>query len=385
MVSVLIMSAGSSSRMNGVDKQLLELDGKPVLRRSVEAFLGISEIGEILVVSGEAAAEGYRKALEGLPVRVVAKGGATRQQSVFGGMEEVSPEADFVAIHDGARPLVRKEDIRRVLEDAGKYGAAVLGVRVKDTIKETENGIICGTPDRSRLFQVQTPQVFRKQEYLEAMKTALQENLDFTDDAQLFERTGRLVHLTEGSYSNLKITTPEDLYAAKGFLRKEMEEEPMLRIGRGYDVHRLVPGRKLILGGVEIPWKLGLLGHSDADVLLHAVMDAMLGALALGDIGKHFPDNDPVYAGVDSRVLLRQVAALIRERGYAVGNLDATVVAQAPKLRPYIDAMRETIAEDLEISPALVSVKATTEEGLGFTGSGEGIASDAVCLLCRMK
>ena len=159
----------------------------------------------------------------------------------------------------------------------------------------------------------------------------------------------------------------------------------MLRIGRGYDVHRMAPGRKLILGGVEIPWKLGLLGHSDADVLLHAVMDAMLGALALGDIGKHFPDSDPAYAGADSRMLLRKVAALVRDQGYSVGNLDTTVVAQAPKLRPYIGMMRTNIAEDLGISTELVSVKATTEEGLGFTGSGEGIASDAVCLLSRIK
>ena len=159
----------------------------------------------------------------------------------------------------------------------------------------------------------------------------------------------------------------------------------MLRIGRGYDVHRLVPDRKLILGGVEIPWKLGLLGHSDADVLLHAIMDAMLGALALGDIGKLFPDTDPAYAGADSRALLREVASRVREQGYAVSNLDATVIAQAPKLRPYIDTMRETIARDLEISPDSVSVKATTEEGLGFTGAGEGIAADAVCLLNRVK
>lgn len=159
----------------------------------------------------------------------------------------------------------------------------------------------------------------------------------------------------------------------------------MLRIGKGYDVHRLVPDRQLILGGVEIPWKLGLLGHSDADVLLHAIMDAMLGALALGDIGKLFPDNDPVYAGADSRMLLRRVNEIVKENGFTVSNVDATVIAQAPKLRPYIDSMRETIASDLEIDPGQVSIKATTEEGLGFTGSGEGIASDAVCLLCRIK
>ena len=385
MTSVLIMSAGSSHRMQGADKQLLLLGGKPVLRRSVEAFLGIPEIGEILVVTGKDTADRYREVLSGLPVRVVAKGGATRQQSVFGSMAEVSPAADFVAVHDGARPLVRKEDIRRVLADAALSGAAILGVRVKDTVKEVDNGEIRATPDRNRLFQVQTPQVFRKSDYLAAMETALARNLDFTDDAQLFEQTGRPVRLTEGRYDNIKITTPEDLPAAEALLGDAKEDMPMLRIGRGYDVHRLVPDRKLILGGVEIPWKLGLLGHSDADVLLHAIMDAMLGALVLGDIGKLFPDTDPAYAGADSRALLREVASRVREQGYAVSNLDATVIAQAPKLRPYIDTMRETIARDLEISPDSVSVKATTEEGLGFTGAGEGIAADAVCLLNRVK
>lgn len=384
MVSVLIMSAGSSRRM-GKDKQLLLLGDKPVLRRAVEAFLGIPEVGEILVITGKETEETYRKILAGLPVRVVPDGGETRQQSVFGGIQKVSEKAEFVAIHDGARPLVKKEEVQKVIADAKRYGAAVLGVRVKDTIKEAENGTILATPDRSRLFQIQTPQVFRKTEYLAAMKLAMEKGLDFTDDAQLFEKIGRPVHLTEGGYQNIKITTPEDLPAAEGFLEREKEGKPMLRIGKGYDVHRLVPDRQLILGGVEIPWKLGLLGHSDADVLIHAIMDAMLGALALGDIGKLFPDNDPAYAGADSRMLLRRVNDTVKENGFTVSNVDATVIAQAPKLRPYIDSMREIIASDLEIDPGQVSIKATTEEGLGFTGSGEGIASDAVCLLCRIK
>ncbi len=388
MVSVLIMSAGSSSRMGGTDKQLLELDGKVVLRRSVEAFVGIDQVGEIIVITGEATAPKYRELLKDLPARVEACGGPTRQQSVFAGMEKIASAAEFVAIHDGARPLVRREDILRVLSDAEKFGAAVLGVAVKDTIKHVEDGMIRNTPDRSRLFQVQTPQVFRKKDYLEAMETAKQRGLDFTDDAQLFEQIGKPVRLTQGSYDNFKITTPEDLPAAEAVLRKQNDLEKgqhMFRIGKGYDVHRLVPERKLILGGVEIPWDKGLLGHSDADVLLHAIMDALLGALALGDIGFHFPDNDPAYSGADSRVLLRRVAELIREKGYAVGNVDATVIAQAPKLRPYIDAMRKTVAADLQMSEECVSIKATTEEGLGFTGSGEGIASDAVCLLYKTK
>ena len=347
-------------------------------------FLPFSEVGEILVVTSPDKTAEYEAILSPLDdkrVRVLGCGGKTRQQSVFAGIRAVSEQAEFVAIHDGARPLVPAEVIAEAFRTAAESGAAIPALPVKDTIKVVKDGIILQTPERSSLFQAQTPQVFRKRDYLDAMEQALAENLGFTDDAQLFERTGRQVRITQGSEANLKITTPADIPAAEAALCIEKTEEKTMRIGHGYDVHRLVPERKLILGGVEIPYEKGLLGHSDADVLLHAIMDAMLGALALGDIGGHFPDNDPAYKGADSRVLLREVNRLIREAGYRPGNIDATVAAQAPKLKPHIPAMREKIATDLSIPVSAVSVKATTEEGLGFTGSGEGISATAVCLL----
>lgn len=232
------------------------------------------------------------------------------------------------------------------------------------------------------------------------MEKAIQSGWDFTDDAQLFEKAGRPVFLTMASGDNMKITTPGDQEMAEAILRKRQSAaslsaasasqvitvpvyRPGFRIGQGYDVHRLVPGRKLILGGVEIPWEKGLLGHSDADVLLHAITDALFGALALGDIGTHFPDTDPAYKGADSRELLRKAVEILREKGWTVGNLDATVIAQAPKLKPFILQMRENIAADLGIPQDQVSVKATTEEGLGFTGTGEGISASASVMLLR--
>lgn len=392
MFSVLIMSAGSSSRMGGADKQLLPLQGKPVLQRSVEAFCGIPEVLEILIVTSEARRAEYAALLRKLGdsrVKVLGCGGDTRQQSVFAGIAHVSPAAEFVAVHDGARPLVPEEVIREVFAAAKEYGAAIPALPVKDTIKVADSGFIAHTPDRSTLYQAQTPQVFRLAEYQAAMEQALREGLDFTDDAQLFERTGRKVRLTAGSEENLKVTTPADIPAAEAILagrageiaNKFAKEAFGMRIGQGYDVHRLTENRKLIIGGVEIAYEKGLLGHSDADVLLHAVMDAILGALGLGDIGRHFPDTDPAYKGADSRVLLRHVAALAAREGYAVGNLDATIIAQAPKMKPHIPAIRENLAADLGIAPEQVNVKATTEEGLGFTGSGEGISASAVCLM----
>lgn len=204
--------------------------------------------------------------------------------------------------------------------------------------------------------------------------------MSYTDDCQLIEAAGGRVRLTLGDYKNIKLTTPEDRVTARAYLGEQKEEKTM-RIGSGYDVHRLVEGRKLILGGVDVPYERGLLGHSDADVLAHAITDALLGAAALGDIGKLFPDNDPQYEGADSLALLGRVCALLGEKGYSIGNIDATVIAQRPKLAPHIPQMRENLAKACGIALPQVSVKATTEEGLGFTGSGDGIAASAVCLL----
>lgn len=258
---------------------------------------------------------------------------------------------------------------------------------VKDTVKQALAGdgrivppdcMVQATPDRSTLYAVQTPQCFERAAYLEALASLDPEKARLvTDDCSLFELTGRPVQLTQGDYANIKITTREDLP------RPEAKGECKMRIGHGYDVHRLVEGRKLILGGVEVPFEKGLDGHSDADVLTHAVMDAVLGGAALGDIGRHFPDTDPAYAGADSLELARHVARILAQAGWKVANLDATLLCQRPKLAPYIPAMRENLAQALGLEVEAVSVKATTEEHLGFTGQGLGIAAHAVALLER--
>ena len=290
-----------------------------------------------------------------------------------------------MAVHDAARPFVSASVITAALEAAARCGAAAPAVPVKDTIKAAARGdgktvppdcAVCATPDRSTLYAVQTPQCFDRAAYLAAL-----EELDetrarlVTDDCSLFELTGRPVQLTQGDYANLKITTREDL--PRPAQRKETE----MRIGHGYDVHRLVEQRKLILGGVEIPFEKGLLGHSDADVLTHAVMDAVLGAAALGDIGQHFPDNDPEYAGADSLKLACRVAQILKEHGWRIENIDATLLCQRPKLAPHIPAMRANLAAAFGLPVEAVSVKATTEEHLGFTGEGLGIAAHAVALI----
>ena len=280
-------------------------------------------------------------------------------------------EGALVAIHDAARPFVSRAVITAALEAAARTGAAAPAVPVKDTIKVAQGGRVVSTPDRAMLYAVQTPQCFSREKYRQALACVTGEQArQVTDDCSLFELAGMPVELTAGDYGNYKITTPDDL-----------KKEKTMRIGHGYDVHRLVEDRKLILGGVEIPYEKGLLGHSDADVLLHAVMDAVLGAAALGDIGRHFPDTDPAYRGADSLALTRAVAALIREHGYTVGNIDATILCQKPKLAPYIEEMRRNIAAAFGVAADAVSVKATTEEHLGFTGEGLGIAAHAVALL----
>ncbi len=307
------------------------------------------------------------------PAQAVHRGRRRRDaDSVCSGLR--AAKGQLVAIHDAARPFVSEQVITDALAEAEAMGAAAPAVAVKDTIKIANDGAVVQTPDRAALFAVQTPQCFCRNLYWKALKAVQGEKVHLvTDDCSLFELAGLPVHLTQGDYANLKITTKEDLPAAA-----QNKGENTMRIGHGYDVHRLVEGRKLIMGGVTIPYEKGLLGHSDADVL-HAVSDALLGAAALGDIGKHFPDTDPRYEGADSLMLLREVGRLLDETGYTVGNIDATVLCQAPKLAPHIPAMRQNIANALGLALADVSVKATTEEHLGFTG--EGLAAHAVALI----
>ena len=381
-VSAVLVAAGSSTRM-GFDKLSFDLGGETVLHRSIRAFAQCPLVDEIILVAGSNRAFAQQQAADcAKPVCVVA-GGATRAESAKNGV--LAASGALVAVHDAARPFVSQQVITAALEAAARCGAAAPAVPVKDTIKAAVRGsgktvpescFVHATPDRSTLYAVQTPQCFDRAAYLAALEELDAEKARLvTDDCSLFELTGRPVQLTQGDYANLKITTREDLP------RPEQKEEHKMRIGHGYDVHRLVEGRKLILGGVEVPFEKGLLGHSDADVLAHAVMDAVLGAAALGDIGQHFPDNDPVYSGADSLKLARRVAEILKEHGFRVENIDATLLCQRPKLAPHIPAMRRNLADAFGLPVDAVSVKATTEEHLGFTGEGLGIAAHAVALI----
>lgn len=367
--TAILVAAGASRRM-GFDKLSYRLpDGRTVLETSCAALAAHPEVRQVVLVAGANRPECERIAAACPKPCCVVDGGETRADSVRNGL--AAAEGALVAIHDAARPFVSRAVITAALEAAARTGAAAPAVPVKDTIKVAQGGRVVSTPDRAMLYAVQTPQCFSREKYRQALACVTGEQArQVTDDCSLFELAGMPVELTAGDYGNYKITTPDDL-----------KKEKTMRIGHGYDVHRLVEGRKLILGGVEIPYEKGLLGHSDADVLLHAVMDAVLGAAALGDIGRHFPDTDPAYRGADSLALTRAVAALIREHGYAVGNIDATILCQKPKLAPYIEEMRRNIAAAFGVAADAVSVKATTEEHLGFTGEGLGIAAHAVALL----
>lgn len=387
MNAAVIVAAGRGTRM-GLErnKVLAPLCGEPVIARTVRVFERTGWFdGGIVVVTGACDLCEMKRILAdaGLHAQVVL-GGADRQESVCRGLAATNPEARYVAIHDGARPLVTAEVIARTLESAKKYGSGVAAVPLKDTVKRVnEGGVVVDTPPRDALRAVQTPQTFEA-ELIRRAHAAYALGERATDDAALAERMGVKVRLTEGDVENIKLTTPEDMLLARQvILRREgqKEEKPMVRIGHGYDVHRLTEDRKLILCGVEIPYTLGLLGHSDADVALHALMDALLGALALGDIGGHFPDSDEKYRGISSMLLLKETARILAAQGAAVVNADVTIIAQRPKLKPFIEQMRANVAAALEVPQERVSVKATTTEGMGFEGEGLGISAHAVALV----
>ncbi len=390
----VIVAAGNSTRM-GTNKQQILLMDKPVWMHSVLTFAGLEQTAGIVVVTKLADIPAMQQKLseispDAAKLTHFTVGGETRTDSVANGVTACKKETDYIAIHDGARPLVKAEDIVKALDALESCDAVTLGVPVKDTIKQVDaSGKVVATPDRASLMITQTPQIFKREVYLAALAAAREKGYAPTDDCQLVESIGVPVYMVIGSYENIKITTPEDVPMAEAMLKPmkqqttHMQSVPDIRVGHGYDVHRFAPDRKLILGGVTVPYELGLLGHSDADVLIHAVMDALLGAAALGDIGKHFPDTDPNYKGADSMDLFRHVIALLKQNGYTVSNIDATVVAQKPKLAPYIPTMKQNIAAVCGIMPERVNVKATTEEKLGFTGRLEGISSHAVCTLIR--
>jgi len=394
----LIVAAGEGRRFAAaVPKQFCLLGGRPMLAWTLEAFGRCEAVdAAILVVAPE-----RRGLVEELLARWdlrgklagICAGGARRDDSVQRGLEALPPDAALVAVHDGARPLVTPALIERVVRAAARTGAAIPALPVGDTIKRARADLVTETLDRQRLHLVQTPQVFEvgllRRAYQDLRSARAEATI--TDDAQLVEALGQPVQLVEGEASNIKITAPGDLALAEALLAAAESSGPRVglmkpsvappRIGHGYDVHRLVPGRPLLLGGVRLDHPLGLLGHSDADVLCHAAGDALLGAAALGDLGAHFSPEDPALRGVSSLELLRSIAALLAGAGYRLGNLDLTVVCQRPLLRPHVPAMRENLARALVVDLAQISVKATTTEGLGPAGRGEGIAAHAVALL----
>ena len=375
----IVLAGGSGSRMGAQrNKVLLKLAGKPVIVRAVDAFTNL--VDGVILISREEDIPDMRAAMAAanLPVTIVA-GGDSRQSSVWNGLCALPESCTHVLIHDGARCLVDEGTIRRCMASVENHGTGVAAIPAIDTIKQVDaDEIVTATPDRSQLRAVQTPQGFTVELIRRAHMSAQQAGFLGTDDASLVERLGHPVRLTEGNRRNIKLTTPEDLIMAETFLGRNF---PALRVGQGYDVHRLVEGRDLILCGVNIPHTLGLLGHSDADVAVHALMDAMLGAMALGDIGKHFPDTDERYRGISSMKLLEHVVALLKERHARVTNCDVTIVAQKPKLLPHIPQMQANIASALELPLDRVNIKATTTERLAFEGREEGISAQAICMV----
>lgn len=383
-VFAIVPAAGLGRRMGGeTPKLFLDLGGKPILARTLEALERASRIdGIVLVTSPSAIGFCRTEIVERFGIRKVedvVAGGAERQDSVRAGLEAVRGRADVVVVHDGARPLVSPALVDASVDRCGRSSGVVAAVRVKDTLKISDEGEVSGTLDRSRLWAAQTPQTFPFDLLYEAHLRAEAEGFRGTDEASLVERMGGKVFLLEGSYGNLKITTPEDVTIADAILDGAASRR--MRVGHGYDTHRLVEGRALVLGGVEIPFDKGLLGHSDADVLCHAVADAVLGAIGLGDIGRLFPDTDPGLKGVSSLVLLDGVARRVREGAGCILNVDATLVAERPRIAPYVERMRQNIGKALGLPPERISVKATTNEGMGFPGREEGMAAWAVALV----
>lgn len=378
-VGVILAAAGSSRRMGGgKNKVLLSLQGQPVLAHSLTTFAQCPFVEQIVIVARAEDMEEVKQVAKACGVKAqVVQGGRERQESVYLGLRELGPEIKWVLIHDAARPFITRELVEQVFSACRQHGAASLAVPVTDTIKEVVEGVVQKTLDRDMLWAVQTPQAFARQLIVAAHEQALAEGFSATDDCALVEHCGHRVVVVPGDYSNIKITTAADLERGRAVV-------DMPLVGYGFDVHRLVPGRKLILAGVEIPYELGLLGHSDADVAAHALSDALLGGAALGDIGDFFPDSDPQYAGADSMALLKEVVQAVAKHGLKPGNADVTIVAQKPKLSPWKAQMRSNLAAVLGLPETRVGVKFTTTEGLGFLGRGEGIAALAAVTLIKV-
>ena len=384
-VTAIIAAAGEGRRLGAaVPKQLLDIGGRSILERSVAAFAVHDRVDDVIVVLPAELADAPVECLTretSAAVRIVA-GGPRRQDSVANAFDRVSPASDVVLVHDAARPFVSAELISRAIDAALAHGAAIAAIPARDTVKRViETGgdvVISETIPREAIYLAQTPQAFRR-DVLSAAVAIGRSGVDATDEAMLAERAGHHVHVVEGDPANVKITTASDLDAA----RRLSAMPGTARIGTGYDLHRLVDGRALILGGVNVPSEKGATGHSDADVVCHAVIDAVLGASCEGNVGQHYPDTDPRWKGASSIQMLRDSVRLIDRRGFKVANVDVTVILERPKIAPYIDAIRSQLAAALDVPIEYVSVKGKTNEGVDAVGRGEAIAAHAVALVAQ--
>lgn len=377
-IALIILAAGVGKRFNkdgNIPKQYVHLQGQPVIYHAVKAFL--SHVDSIQPVGDPETLTSILSPLENKKILSPILGGKERQDSVRAGLEALSalPEAqqpDLVLVHDGARPNISAEIIQRVIDALKEYPAAIPAIPVAETLKRNKNNVIDETVCREGLFRAQTPQGFQFKPFLDIHREAAGSSA--TDDAALFENVGLEVALVQGDENNIKLTYPEDLKRLECLMSNMM----LPRIGAGFDVHAFEKGRPLFLCGIEVPHELGLAGHSDADVALHALCDAIYGALAEGDIGAHFPPSDNQWKNADSKRFLIHAGERVRQRGGKIINIDLTLICERPKMRPHIEKMREKIAELLQIDFSRVSVKATTTEKLGFTGREEGIACQAM-------
>jgi 2-C-methyl-D-erythritol 4-phosphate cytidylyltransferase/2-C-methyl-D-erythritol 2,4-cyclodiphosphate synthase len=386
-VTAIVVGGGRGQRFGGAEpKQFLDVAGRTMLERSVEAFARHPQVSEIVVALPEELVQqppAWMARLGGR-LRVVA-GGARRQDSVANAFRAVSPQSRVIVIHDAARPFVTQDLITRTIAAAAESGAAVAALPVNDTVKRGRGGVVQETLPREEIFLAQTPQAFLR----EVLGAALALGADVTDEAALVERLGGTVRLVAGEPTNIKITVPGDLARADAIARElsgagaaeDGEAGGAMRVGIGYDLHRLVDGRPLILGGVRIPFDRGLLGHSDADAVCHAATEAVLGAAACDNIGHNFPNTDPRWKGASSIDLLQRAVGEVHDRGYVVSNVDVVVIAEQPKLAPFVQAMRENVARAVGVEVDRVSIKGKTNEGVGDIGRGEAIAAHAVAML----
>ena len=398
-VTAIIAAGGRGQRFGGTEpKQLLAIGGRSILERSVTAFASHPSVDAIIVALPQALADDPPAYLlqTGKPLRVV-PGGARRQDSVANAFRAAAEATDVIVIHDAARPFASADLIARTIAAAAESGAAVAAVQSRDTVKRATAGpaeaghYVRETIARETIYLAQTPQAFQRDVLRRALEIGEREGADATDEAALVELAGLPVRLVDGDPSNIKITTPEDMALGEAIAaRRNPQSNPQSAIrnpqygGTGYDLHRLVAGRPLVLGGVTIPSERGALGHSDADVVCHAVTDAILGAAGLGDIGRHFPDSEARWKDANSIDLLRRVVQLVTDQGFMVGNVDVTVLLETPKIRDHVDAMRASVAAAIGIDVARVSIKGKTNEGVDAVGRGEAIAAHAVALLRQM-